>query len=115
MIEEAQFDQFIFSDGKIFSMACDYVRGTIELRLGVRKHAGQKILPCIVALCFEKVTELDVLEDFTTAGNYSDMVLTKMPNGKVYASFDPFDNSGEPNESDNFVIKAETCIIKEVQ
>ena len=115
MSELARFDQFIFSDGKILSILCDYSINTIELRLEVRKYDRKKIVPCIVTLRFLKVRELDILEDFGTSGTYSDIILTHLTDTEVYASFDPFSNSGEPNENDNLVIKAATCVIEEVE
>jgi hypothetical protein len=115
MIEEKNFAQYIFADGKIISMTSNYSESSIELKLQIRKWVEKKIVPCFVTLRFENVDELDILEDFSTAGNYSDVVLVKITDEEFYASFDPFGNSGEPNESDNFVIKARKCIINEVQ
>jgi hypothetical protein len=113
MNEDIRFNQHIFSDGKVLYMSCNYNENTIELRLEVRKFVGKQIVPCTVSLRFIRVIELDVLDGFDTTGNYSDVVLKKLTNG-LYASFDPFGNSGEPNENDNFVIKAENCVVEEV-
>jgi len=113
MIEEAPFNQYIFSDGKILSMACDHEGSTIDLRLRVRKYIEKQIEPCVILLHFEGVIELDILDDFGTSGNYSDIVLVRLPNNQFNTSFDPYGNSGEPKEGDNFVIKAENCLLKE--
>ena len=114
MIEEVNFAQYIFADGKIISMTSNYADSSIELELQIRKWVEKKVVPCIVTLRFENVYKLDILDDFSTAGNYSDVVLVKLTDNKFYASFDPFGNSGEPNESDNFVIKAANCTIEEM-
>ena len=115
MIEEIQPGQYILTDGKLLSMTCNYQDNTIQLKLQVRKIIDKEIRPCTVSMYFEGVKELDVLDEFGTTGNYSDLVLTKLPDGLIYASFDPYGNSGEPNDNDNFVIKAENYIANELQ
>jgi len=114
MIDKALFDSFIFSDGQVLNVVCNFADSTIEVKLQIRKRVAKQIVPCVVCLRFENVTEFDVLEDFGTSGNYSDVVLVRQPDTQFYASFDPFGNSGEPNERDNFVIKAGDCKIEEV-
>ena len=106
MIEKETSDNFILSDGQILSVTCNFNDRMIEVKLQVRKRLAKRIVPCVVCLRFEEVTEFNVLEDFGTSGNYSDVVLSRLPEGRFYASFDPYGNSGEPNEKDNFVIKA---------
>ena len=113
MNEAGGFDQYIFSDGKINSMTCNYAENTIELRLQIRKQVEEQIVECGICLRFENVTELDVLEDFGTSGSYSDIVFIQQSDKQFYLSFDPYGNSGEPNESDNFVIRAGNCTIEE--
>ena len=114
MINNAFFDNFIFSDGQIISVVCNFSESTIEVKLQVRKRVAKQVVPCVICLQFEKVTEFDVLEDFGTSGNYSDVVLVRQSDTQFYASFDPFGNSGEPDERDNLVIKAGDCNIEEV-
>lgn len=114
MIDKAVFDKFIFSDGQILSVVCNFAESLIEVNVQVRKMLAKQVLPCVICLRFEKVTEFDVLEDFGTSGNYSDVVLVQLADKTFYASFDPFGNSGEPDERDNFVIKAVDCKIEEV-
>ena len=115
MIEAESFDQYIFSDGKVVSMTCNFADNTIELRLQIRKKLKKQIKQCIVWLRLENVSNLDVLEDFDTSGNYSDIVFVQQSDKLFYISFDPYGNSGERNESDNFTITAANFIIEEVQ
>lgn len=114
MSEAQSFDQYIFSDGKVVSMTCNYMDNTVELILQIRKKLEKQVVPCVVWLRFESVSKLDVLEDFDTSGNYSDVVFVQQPDKLFYISFDPFGNSGKPNESDNFIIIAAKCNIEEV-
>jgi len=114
MIDKATFDNLILSDGQVLSVVCHFADSAIEVKLQVRKKLAKQIVPCVVCLRFEKVTEFDVLEDFGTSGNYSDVVLVRQSDTQFYASFDPFGNSGVPDERDNFVIKAANCKIEEV-
>lgn len=115
MNEAGDFDQYIFSDGKLINMICNYAESTIDLRLQIRKQQMEQVVACGIRLRFENVTELDVLEDFSTSGNYSNIVFIQQPDKQFYLSFDPYGNSGEPNESDNFVIRAQNCIIEEIK
>jgi hypothetical protein len=115
MIDAIHFDQYIFADGKIVSVAFDYADKTIEMKLQIRKRAKKKYLPCSILIRFRDVIEVDVLENFSTSGNYSDIVLVNQSDNQVYASFDPFGNSGQPDERDNFVIRAADCEFQEVK
>ncbi len=115
MIQAENFDQYIFSDGKVISMTCNFTDNTIELRLQIRKKLKKLIKNCTVSLRLENVSNLDVVEDFDTSGNYSDIVFVQQADKLFYISFDPYGNSGEPNESDNFTITAANLIIEEVQ
>jgi hypothetical protein len=114
MIEEVDLDSFIFSDGQILSLVCNFADSIVEIKITARKKLSKQIIPCVVCLRFGGVTEFNVWEDFATSGNYSDLVLLRQPNGQFYASFDPFGNSGEPDTRDNFVIKASHCKMEEV-
>ena len=114
MIEAESFDQYIFSDGEVVSMTCNYTDNAIELRLQIRKKLKKQFVPCVVWLRFQRVSKLDVSEDFNTSGKYSDIVFVQQSDKLFYISFDPFGNSGEPNESDNFIIIAANCSIEEV-
>ena len=115
MIEAENSDKYIFSDGKVLSMTCNYADNTIVLKLQIRKKVENQVVFCAVRLRFENVSKLDLLEYFETSGNYSDIVFVQQSDKLFYLSFDPFGNSGEPNESDNFIITAANCVIEEVQ
>lgn len=110
MFEEITFENFALSDGKLVSFFCNHISREIELRLDVRKSMGRKVVPCSVSIRFSDVVEYFVSEKFTS-GYYSDIILVRESNGLIYASFDPFDNSGVPNEEDNFIIRASSCSI----
>lgn len=114
MTEQLTFDPYILSDGKILRMTCDFEQNQIELQLQVRKYVQKKILSCNIILYFENVSELDLLDNFDYSGNYSDIVLVKIAENQIYVSLDPYGNSGQPHESDNFVIKAASCVLKEI-
>ena len=114
MIDNATFDDFIFSDGQVLSVVCNFANSIIEVKLQVRKRVAKQIVPCMVCLRFEMVARLDLQESFPTSGDYSDIVLMKQSETRFYASFDPFGNSGEPHERDNFVIEAANCKIEEI-
>jgi hypothetical protein len=114
MIDNAAFDNFIFSDGQILSALCNFADSILEVKLQVRKRLGKQIVPCVVCLRFEMVAKFDVLENFGTSGYYSDVILVRLSDTQFYVSFDPFGNSGEPHERDNFVIIAADCKIDEI-
>jgi hypothetical protein len=94
-------ERYIFPDGRIVSMSCDYLRNSILVSLNLRKRSEGKIIPANLSVRFIEVFELDVVEHFGASGQYSDIVLQRSAEGDVYASFDPIDNSG----------KASSCVI----
>ena len=108
MTLEEIYQGYALNDGQIISFEMTYsIDSTITIVLQVRKHQHkQQYEPSRITLMFQQVTEIDLLEDFTTQGNYSDVVLARLSDNQFYLSLDPFDNSGEPSDNDNFVIKA---------
>jgi hypothetical protein len=102
-------EHYVFSDGRIVSMSCDYLNNSILVSLDLRKRSEGKLVPAKLSVRFIEVFELDVVEHFSTSGQYSDIVLQKGAEGDVYASFDPIDNSGKASEGDNFIIRAKSC------
>lgn len=101
--------QYILSDGQVLSLACDFSQRQVQVQVNARKRNGKKTEPCILDILFNDVSEIDLLDNFDVS-SYSDVVFVKTETGDYYASFDPFDNSGKPNESDNFVIKSHEVV-----
>lgn len=114
MIEKVNFYDYIFADGKIISVIFSCIDKTVEIKLQIRKQVKKQINPCLIWLRLENVSEFDITENFDTSGNYSDFVFVKQSDTKYYISFDPFDNSGEPNTNDNFVIKSSSYNVEEI-
>lgn len=107
---------FAFNDGTMVSFHLDIAIREATIDLDIRKHLTKKQLQeCRVRLHLSMVTEINILEDFPTNGGYSDIVLFTLENGDVYISFDPYGNSGEPNKSDNWIIKAGGLNILEIE
>jgi hypothetical protein len=100
---------YILSDGQVLSLACDFSQCQVQLQLNVRKWNGKNPEPCILDILFNGVTEIDLLDNFDVS-SYSDVVFVKTDAEDYYASFDPFDNSGRPSDSDNFVIKCSEVV-----
>lgn len=112
MTLEEIYQGYALNDGQIISFEMTYsVDRTVTVVLQVRKHLPkQQYQPSRIIFVFQQVTELDVLEDFGTEGNYSDVILTRLDDNQFYLSLDPFDNTGEPSGNDNFVIKAKLLL-----
>jgi hypothetical protein len=60
MIEAENSDKYIFSDGKVLSMTCNYADNTIVLKLQIRKKVENQVVSCAVRLRFENVSKLDL-------------------------------------------------------
>lgn len=110
------FEEFLtnyaLNDGETLSFSIDFTNRTCKIKLKVRRHLkNQMFHPCEIELHFESLKEIDISEDFRTNGGYSDITLTKTKDDYFYLSIDPYDNTGEPNERDNFVIIAQSLLI----
>jgi hypothetical protein len=107
------------NDGSVLSFQLEFAGSPGEeagnrtiIVLQVRRHViKQRFEECTVTLEFNRTSEVVISEDFRTNGGYSDIVLTKLANGQFYLSVDPYGNTGEPSEMDNFVIKAEKLVL----
>jgi hypothetical protein len=66
----------------------------------------------VVDLELNTLTHFDIVEDFESK-SYSDLTLTRLGNGEYYLSLDPYGNSNQPHERDNFVFKCKTLRISE--
>lgn len=115
MTLEEIYKNYALSDGEMLSFhilfestSVNPARNQVLIVLKVKKHLRkQQYESCTITLEFDNATDINVSEDFRTNGAYSDIVLTKFTNGQFYLSVDPYGNTGEPSEMDNFVIKAE--------
>jgi hypothetical protein len=110
MLFEEFKQKYILTDGQVFSLTCDFEHRQVQVRLNIRKWKSKKPEPCILDILFNDVIEFDILDNFDVS-SYSDVVFVKTDAGNYYASFDPFDNSGQPSENDNFVIKSHEVVI----
>ena len=110
------FKEYALNDGRITKFELDLETKKLNLELEIRKQIiKQKFEPCKILLTFINVKLFDVLEDFPTNGQYSDITILEKEDEGVYASFDPFGNSGLPHEKDNWIIKAESLSITEIK
>ena len=109
---------YVLGDGQIISLKVnlDYQeksKSRAVVGLIVRRPAEKNLLEkCKIELQFEQVSEVGINEDFGS-DYYSDITLLKLDNGLYYLSLDPFGNTGQPHEKDNFVIIAKSLIIEE--
>jgi len=108
LIEEFK-KKYILSDGQVLRFACDFSQRQVQVQLTVRIWNGKNPDPCTLDILFNGVTEIDFIDNFDVS-SYSDVVFVKTDAGDYYASFDPFDNSGQPSENDNFVIKGQEVV-----
>ena len=87
----------------------------LNIELEIRKRTiKQKFEVCKILLTFSNVKLFDILEDFPTDGQYSDITILENESSGVYVSFDPYGNSGIPNEKDNWIIKSDTLSMVEI-
>lgn len=106
---------YALNDGQISHFEFDFRTKKLNMKLLVRKHiAKQSFEPREVMLTFHDVKLFDIFEDFPTNGQYSDITIFENENDGVYASFDPYGNSGIAHEDDNWIIKAEQIIVNEL-
>jgi hypothetical protein len=107
--------KYILCDGKIIRLEFSFENKEMNIELQIRKLlSNKKSQPCKVRLTFIDVTEFEMFEDFPTNGEYSDFIFTEISNENIYASFDPYGNSGQPNEQDNWIIKSKNVKLIEI-
>ena len=109
---EEIFTNYALNDGETLSFSIDFTNRTCNIKLKVRRHIkNQNFEPCEIELDFEGLKEIDISEDFRINVGYSDITLTKTKDDYFYLSIDPYNNTGEPNERDNFIIIAESLVV----
>lgn len=119
MTLEEIYQQYALNDGEVISFQIlfassqreDAGNKTIVVLKARKRLCEQQFESCTITLEFSHATEVNISEDFRTNGGYSDIVFTKLADGHFYLSFDPYGNTGEPNENDNFVITAKQLIL----
>ena len=107
---------YIFTDGEIIYFKVDYQVATEEgltaaAEVAVkakRTLANNDFEYCTLVLNFTGITWLFISEDFSNQSKISDMTLKRLEDGLFYVSLHPFNTSNEPDEKDNFVIKAQS-------
>lgn len=109
------FKDYALNDGRIAKFEFDFNAKKINIELEIKKRIiKQKFEACKILLTFSNVKLFDIIEDFQTDGQYSDITILEKENESVYVSFDPYGNSGIPHEQDNWIIKADTLSIVEI-
>jgi hypothetical protein len=109
---EEIFSSYALNDGETLSFNLNFIDQTCAVKLKVRRHLRkQQFQECAIDLQFIDVLTIDISEDFRTTGGFSDITFTKTAEGKFYLSLDPYGNTGQPNERDNFVITSSSLII----
>lgn len=112
-LNEAE-SKYIFNDGQIISCSINFIGETlVVLILKVREKIGGKLLEVLVELKFKNLSEFNLFEKFDTE-YYSDLTLVQLESGEYYLSLDPFVNTNESNENDNFIVKAKSLEISRV-
>lgn len=112
---EESHGKYALNDGKITHLEFDFLKKELNLKIHARKRIlKQKYESCLLLLKFVDVKLFDLFEDFPTDGQYSDITLFKKPNEDIYASFDPYGNTGLAHEKDNWIIKSETLSVTEI-
>lgn len=119
---EELYSTYVLCDGEIHSFKLDFnylsfgdtkqTDAIIELKV-CKKLARKRFEYCLIELHFQQVVKFFLYEDFESSINYSDITFKNLENGLLYFSCDPYGNSNEPNEQDNFVIVAKSFQIKE--
>ena len=109
---------YVLSDGQIISLKVnlDYQKrskSSAIVGLMVRKPTEKNLFEkCKIELQFEQVREVTINDDLGS-DYYSDITLLKLDNGLYYLSLDPFGNTGQPHEKDNFVIISKALVVEE--
>ena len=120
---EELYSTYALCDGKIYSFKVDFnyllfgdtkhADAIIEIK--VRKKAGRhRFENCLIELYFKQVVKFSLYEDFENGIDYSDITFTKLENGLFYFSIDPYGNTNEPHDKDNFIVVAKSFQVKEI-
>ncbi len=96
--------KYFLSDGQVLGMSVDFEQKQISLRLNAQRLIGKKTERCEITLHLHEAFEIDLVNTIDMEW-HTDVVFARLESKDYYLSFDPFGNSGLPNESDNFVIK----------
>lgn len=113
-------ENYILNDGEIISLSldCQFAsnslnrQATIELKIRKWLSTTQWV-SCQIQLQFQQIRQIKISEDFSSV-SYSDIVLKQMLDNTWYLSLDPYGNTGEQHEQDNFVVIADFLIVKEL-
>jgi hypothetical protein len=109
--------QYSLPDGEVISLHIDYCsdnndKNSVLLTLKVKRILTKnKRENCILKLMFQDNLQINIYENFGTGSDLSDITLVKLENGCFYLSLDPYDNSGLPNNKDNFTIQSKNLTI----
>lgn len=109
------YEKYVLPDGQITRLEFSFDNKELNIELKIRKLVSKKKYEgCKVRLTFFDVKEFYIFEDFPTNGQYSDITFIKEEDGQLYTSFDPYGNSGQQNEQDNWIIKASNVMLTEI-
>jgi hypothetical protein len=109
-LEELNYS-YVLCDGKVRSIVLRPISGEVEVLLGLRRkgHGAETLGAVAVLLKLSVRVEYAFVDGNMdeTAGDYSDITLVRLEDGRYYLSLDPFGNSGHPDQRDNDVVIAD--------
>ena len=105
-------ENMVLSDGRILGFALDLEKRTARVTVELRKKQGKNRVSCRVRLLFSEVAEIYLNEDLGSA--YYDQANLVQDAEGYYLSLDPADNSGLPNQTDNWIIRAAGFTLEEI-
>jgi prepilin-type processing-associated H-X9-DG protein len=107
--------QYALCDGKIRSIFLRPRSGEVDVLLGLRMRGDSKapLGTAPVLLTFSGRVNYAFVDGNMdeTAGDYSDITLVQLDDGRYYLSLDPFGNSGRPHDDDNDVVVADRLAV----
>ena len=109
-------ENYVLSDGEVLSIHIDNKNGTIiKIAINTRQYLNKNhFRNCKIQLEFSQLLELNLFDNASILGSYSDFTILKTEDNNYYASFDPFGNTNNPHENDNNVIISKDLEIKEI-
>jgi hypothetical protein len=108
-LEQLYIENYALSDGEILSVHIDKENtATAKIKISAIQHLKKgKYRKCKLLITLNSVIEVNIFDNEDIFGNYSDITLVQLENKHYYISFDPFGNSNEKNEKDNYMFISE--------
>ncbi|PDS21726.1 hypothetical protein [Flavobacterium branchiophilum] len=115
-LEQLYNENYVLSDVELLSIHLENTNSTVaKIKISVKQQLKKgKFKKCNILINMTNIIEVIIYDNINILGYYSDLTLIQLENKNYYISFDPYGNTNQKHEEDNYVLISESIEFIEI-